>query len=472
MSKGKKIGIFLGVTLLIIYIIGVVYFSSNTFPKTSVNGVDKSLISLDKLFINDSGDSQKLLIKGRDKKELTISGKDINLKKTVKGKPESSQNAFLWPIGVFVGNKYEVEYNTSFNEEAIVNILKNSPFSKNMEDPVDAHIDVVDGKYQIIPEKAGSKLDMTKLKEEVVKALAEEKSELDIEELYAKPKVNKDDSELLAEFERIKKIVEANYIFDFVDRKYELTGQEFLKMHDNIGGRFILNEDLLLDYIAKIARETDTYRTERKFNATGIGEISVPGGIYGWQMNVRKTAEKLLAMQKEGKSGKVEIVYNDQMTAMDRSSNDIGNTYIEVDLSRQKMWYYVDGELYVETDIVSGYGLRKDTATPVGVNKVWSKEIDTNLNGIHALTGQKYTYPVKYWMPVGWTGSGIHDTYSRDAYGGNIYLTGGSNSCINTPLDAVKMIFDRVEIGTPVVIYESSTSYSLTEFEKQDLLKN
>lgn len=47
------------------------------------------------------------------------------------------------------------------------------------------------------------------------------------------------------------------------------------------------------------------------------------------------------------------------MTAMDRSSNDIGNTYIEVDLSRQKMWYYVDGELYVETDIVSGYGLRK-----------------------------------------------------------------------------------------------------------------
>lgn len=33
---------------------------------------------------------------------------------------------------------------------------------------------------------------------------------------------------------------------------------------------------------------------------------------------------------------------------------DIGNTYIEIDMSKQHMWYYEAGSLIVNTDVVTG----------------------------------------------------------------------------------------------------------------------
>ena len=42
------------------------------------------------------------------------------------------------------------------------------------------------------------------------------------------------------------------------------------------------------------------------------------------------------------------------MTANAHGANDIGNTYIEVDLSEQHMYYYQDGADIFESDIVSG----------------------------------------------------------------------------------------------------------------------
>ena len=62
-------------------------------------------------------------------------------------------------------------------------------------------------------------------------------------------------------------------------------------------------------------------------------------------------------------------------------------------------------------------------------------------------------------------GVGIHDLQSRYWFGGNVYLGGGSHGCINTPLQAVKLIFKNIEIGVPVVVYkdESETAYSLKD---------
>ena len=52
-----------------------------------------------------------------------------------------------------------------------------------------------------------------------------------------------------------------------------------------------------------------------------------------------------------------------------------------------------------------------------------------------------------------WGGIGIHDASWRSQFGGKIYLTSGSHGCINTPLDNVIKLYNRVKIGTPVVIY-------------------
>ena len=68
------------------------------------------------------------------------------------------------------------------------------------------------------------------------------------------------------------------------------------------------------------------------------------------------------------------------------------------------------------------------------------------------LRGQGYASPVKYWMPF-YGNYGIHDASWRSSFGGDIYLTNGSHGCVNTPRDAMQVIFENVEKGTPVVLY-------------------
>jgi lipoprotein-anchoring transpeptidase ErfK/SrfK len=48
---------------------------------------------------------------------------------------------------------------------------------------------------------------------------------------------------------------------------------------------------------------------------------------------------------------------------------------------------------------------------------------------------------------------GIHDATWRSNFGGEIYKTNGSHGCINTPYEAMKTLYDKTEIGTPVIMF-------------------
>ena len=114
--------------------------------------------------------------------------------------------------------------------------------------------------------------------------------------------------------------------------------------------------------------------------------------------------------------------------------NDIGDTYIEVDMTEQKMYYYEKGVLKLETEIVTG-NMRRRMGTPEGVNFVYNKQKN------RVLRGPGYASPVKFWMPVK-GGIGIHDAGWRKEFGGDIYQTAGSHGCINTPKDKMEELYD------------------------------
>ena len=131
---------------------------------------------------------------------------------------------------------------------------------------------------------------------------------------------------------------------------------------------------------------------------------------------------------------------------MSRASDDIGDTYIEISIKKQEMWCYKNGELIVDTPVVTG-NVSKGYDTPSG--GVWA--IDAKVQD-YVLAGEGYRAPVDYWMPFNGN-IGIHDMQSRYYFGSTIYLTHGSHGCVNTPLDAVRDIYEAVEIGTPVIVY-------------------
>ena len=125
----------------------------------------------------------------------------------------------------------------------------------------------------------------------------------------------------------------------------------------------------------------------------------------------------------------------------------IGNTYIEISIKQQRMWYYINSELYVETPVVTGnVGYY---STPTGAYNIYQKLSPATL------TGPTWSSFVNYWMAFTYSGCGIHDASWRSAseYGGTTYMGNGSHGCVNTPLNAVKKIYNKAPMGTHVIVY-------------------
>ena len=123
----------------------------------------------------------------------------------------------------------------------------------------------------------------------------------------------------------------------------------------------------------------------------------------------------------------------------------IEDTYIEVDITNQTMTFFQNGVLMTTTPVVTGYPHGR--ATPVGLYGVENKRPD------QWLIGSDYAVFVRWWIGV-YGVYGIHDASWRDQFGETYYLTNGSHGCINTPDDPTLIIYENVDIGTPVLIYE------------------
>ena len=126
--------------------------------------------------------------------------------------------------------------------------------------------------------------------------------------------------------------------------------------------------------------------------------------------------------------------------------DDICGNYVEVNLTQQHLWFYMDGELVIETDIVSG--LPKDgRETITGVFEIPYKKSP------EVLKGDTWEEKVTYWMPF-YDGQGLHDAPWRSSFGGEIYKTSGSHGCVNLPADAARIIYENMEERVPIILYK------------------
>ena len=208
-------------------------------------------------------------------------------------------------------------------------------------------------------------------------------------------------------------------------------------------GNAVLDEAKVKAYVVELAKKYDTFGYPRQFKTSTGETITVSGGDYGWLMARNDTTTKLIEAIKSGKSQTIEPEYT--YKGYVRDTNDIGNTYVEVSLSAQHMWFYKNGQLLVDTDVVTGnHNLGHDTKT--GIYAIMYKERNATL------VGEDYSSPVKYWMPF-YANVGIHDASWRTTFGGSEYLNNGSHGCVNTPEANAEMIFNNIEKGVPVVVY-------------------
>ena len=109
----------------------------------------------------------------------------------------------------------------------------------------------------------------------------------------------------------------------------------------------------IADWIAQLADKYDTFGNDQTFHTT-LGEtVTVKSKTYGWKLDEETEAAWLEEALKEGNSQTRDPQWLE--SAFSRGEeNDIGDTYVEIDITNQHMWFYKDGELLVDTPVVTG----------------------------------------------------------------------------------------------------------------------
>ncbi len=284
----------------------------------------------------------------------------------------------------------------------------------------------------------------------------EDSLQLSEEDCYYETSLSKAQEQTKRLWEKIEHFQQCKLVYDMGEEKIPLDAKivsRFLSAENGIpvvdkADELVIDREQVQIFVDELSDEFDTYGKERSFESTRGDTILIKGGTYGTKLDRKKELAYLLEALslQESYTGEENLhIPAYEQEGMVRGKDDIGDTYIEVDMMEQKMYYYQEGELALETEIVTGNTGRK-MGTPEGVNYVYNKQRNRTLRG------EGYASFVKYWMPV--KGSiGIHDASWRKEFGGEIYKRNGSHGCINTPSVKMAELYDMVEIGTPVIMF-------------------
>lgn len=278
--------------------------------------------------------------------------------------------------------------------------------------------------------------------------------DLRIGECYETLEDSRQDQEQRALWSKLQSFYDCEIVYDMGTESVPFTPEivsGFLVVGDNglpvldDRGELLLSEEGVRAWVEGLAEKYNTCGTTLEFQSTRGDVVSVKYDTYGTKLDTDAEVEYLLAALTGSGSGAEYHVPVYLQEGFVRGLDDIGGTYIEVDMTEQHMYYYVDGELILDTDVVTGNTGRR-MGTPVGVEYVYNKQRN------RVLRGEDYATPVKYWVPV--KGNvGIHDANWRSKFGGEIYKTNGSHGCINTPTKIMAQLYEMVEIGTPVIMF-------------------
>lgn len=448
------------VLLLVLAYFGVAYYFKNRFlPNTVINGEmygERFPNEVEEEIQSKTLAEYQLNIQARDGSVLqTLSAEDVDL--TVYAGEQlaeikQEQNALLWISSVIQKQSqcYETVFKTEFNEEKVRQTLEETGIfsEENVKAPENAYIGdylAPFGQYELIEEKEGTILDKAVTLEGVITALRNGETVFDLAQAgcYVQPDIRSDNPLLLEMLAQMNKMVATKVRYDWNGSEKVLDGElihEWISLAD---GEVLLDEEMVRAYVNEQAKETDTYGKKRNFVTTQGVELKLPSGAYGWRTDRKAETEELVQLIKEGAVTDREPQYTNKGYV--KGKNDIGDSYVELDMTNQHLYLYIDGKLILETDFVSG-NVERGNMTPPGVFGITYKTTDATLRGA------TYESHVDYWMPFNGN-IGMHDASWRRKFGGEIFLTNGSHGCINLPPKKAAEIYKYMEKGFPVVGY-------------------
>lgn len=435
--------------------VGYVYYKDVFRAGTVINGIDCSYKSANEVkeLLNQKAESYKLDIYNGDKLIDSFSGKSIDLafEDTDIESIAKGQNKLYWAKKYLLDRDSEIviSQSVSYDKEKLDKLISTckvtslKPSRTNEQPKVE-----YDGKQFIVTDGVqGDEIDAELFKERMYEYIAEGKGKMVLQEADVYKKLAKGDTSDLE-----NKAAEANKLYSGISLSVMLgnTGKDIGK--DIVTKAVVINDNnavtcnaaTIKNAIADIKAQYSTAGIERNFLTSHGGYTKVKGGDYGLAVNMYGVQAKAVDAIMNKKPVSITVPYANDTLDKQGNGLDIGDTYIEIDLTNQYCYVYVDGVKKYETPVVTG--LPGARATPQGVYMLKNKVMNV------PLVGDNYVTPVKYWMPFN-GGIGLHDAVWQSAFGGDRYRTKGSHGCVNLSMDSATNIYSFAKVGMPVVCY-------------------
>lgn len=347
------------------------------------------------------------------------------------------------------------EITTLENEHKIIKIEKNldselNKLNANRKENVEPFIYKSEDRLVVNNGEQGNLLNIEPLRTDITNEINNNADfEIDLTKYYYKLDTSK-----IAEYqEEIDKY--NSFLIEYTNgEKFGISDiLDYIEVVDNKVYYDSTNEGLMSkvrEFALKTSKMYDTYYNEWDFTTTNGEQIKVKtdekiydDDTYG---SISNSKEEIAVIQ--DKVARLESESNRKPVMKLENGDVIPNTYIEVSIADQHVWYYIDGKLEMDAGCVSGLKGKMDT--PIGVFQVKSKAHDIYL---------LHNSFVHNWLGFTLSGHGLHDAMwrrNKEFENSDIYKKNGSHGCVNLPLDFATELYDKVPIGTVVVVYDTS----------------
>ena len=471
-----------------------IYYSDRWYKNTYINDVDVSGQTLEdsKKIVLSKLQGYGLTVNGRDGGKLTISGDEIDYEFKINEKFDELFDEVHKTSHLFSKkNELTVNYDVEYDEKKLTHLIKKSDLLKGSDDykirmPKSASVKYSSDKLQFVcvKERMGNTIIRSKLTEGIKDALSKAETTLDIDDtsenpsehvlrdVYKAPRVTSDSPELQdrlkASNSKALRFVSWNMGKGVTE---QITPTEISSWINYDDGKIKYDWDGVSDWVEDFCQKYKTVGKDRKVKMHNGKTVTVKGGDYGWQLDFEKTLKQAKkALQADIPQDKIDAYINDPSeenraaltskrkvqysnTAYRKAYDDSGidwdpKNYIEVSLSKQKIYVIRDGKVKFTCKTISGRPT-PDRATKKGAYFI--KEHKT----FKVLKGADYSTPVNNWVRITWTGTGFHSAnwqpWSR--WTKDLYKVKGSHGCLNLSTEDSQKIYKLTKYREAVFIY-------------------
>lgn len=322
---------------------------------------------------------------------------------------------------------------------------------ENIVEPKNAYIVLDEKEFLIQKEVLGNIIDFEDALNFALEEIKNDRVQIDFAPITdVMPKILAED--LINERDELNSILKSSINFELSNGDILTLDSNTIKnwVNQDENGKFTIDvENGVSEFVEELAIKVNEANSYMQFIATdceGLATVNVPIEVRA-QLDKEKEIAEIKSML-----GNSELIYKKPIYDREFILNKL-TSYVEIDISRQHVWVYINGTLFVDAPCVTG-NVSDGHATPTGVFYLLNKNRGVYLEGFNN-DGSKYSSFVEYWMRFN-QGIGMHDATWRASFGGNIYLTNGSHGCVNLPEDKAAQIYEVIDETMPIIVYQSN----------------